>query len=351
MTDFFLSTGIIFLGAIIGSFLNAIIYRLPRGISIITPARSFCPACQQTLSWWENIPLLSWLLLRGRCSACQQSIPFRYFLVEALTALLFWLSYVRLGFPLAFAGWIFMGLLIVASFIDLEHRIIPDSITLGGIAAGIGISFSLPEMMNTTSREMALLFSLGSAALGYLLLLAVLELGKIAFGRQKISWKEPHTVVLFKREERFFLSLEKEELPLEEILFRSSDKIILHAHSLILAGKKRSLPSLPITLNQIELTIGKEKWPLNETLPFESEITSLVLPREAMGLGDVKFLSCIGAFLGTKGMIISLFLGSIIGAVVASLLLLSTQGKAGRSVPFGPYLALGALIWFLKLKI
>ncbi|MDQ7851093.1 MAG: prepilin peptidase, partial [Armatimonadota bacterium] len=118
------------LGAILGSFNNVLIHRLPRGESVVWPG-SRCPACGHSLSWWENVPLLSFLLLRGRCHACKAPISWRYPLVEAVTGAGVLYAYLRYGLTwegVASAALAF--LLVPVVFIDLEHRIIPDRITL-----------------------------------------------------------------------------------------------------------------------------------------------------------------------------------------------------------------------------
>ena len=345
----FVNGGVVILGAIIGSFLNCLIYRLPRSISLIAPERSFCPACKRMLPWQENLPLLSWLFLQGRCSGCQAPISFRYILVEAISAFLFWLCYVHVGFPLAIAGWVLISLLIVATFIDLEHLMIPDVISLGGVISGVAASFFFPSLMGTTSRSAALFFSLGSATLGYVLLWGVLELGKMAFGRRKLRWSKASVFQLFKKEGALFLQLQsgldKEEILLQEVLLRPSDQITAKTLSLEIGNERFDTASFTISCREISLP-GRS-WNLNEIFSMRAEIIELVLPREAMGFGDVKFLACIGAFLGVKGMIFSLFAGSIIGAIIGSLILLITRGRKGRCIPFGPYLALGTLLWFL----
>ncbi|MDQ3315462.1 MAG: prepilin peptidase, partial [Verrucomicrobiota bacterium] len=108
------------LGAVVGSFLNVCIFRLPRDLSVNEPRRSFCPSCKKQLTWSQNIPLLSWLFLRGRCANCGSRIAFRYIAVELLTALLF--LAVSLCFPweVAIAYWVFVSLLIAGTFIDFE---------------------------------------------------------------------------------------------------------------------------------------------------------------------------------------------------------------------------------------
>src|SRR3954453_21438421 len=147
------------MGAVVGSFLNVCIYRLPLDLSVNKPPRSFCPSCKKQLTWSQNIPLLSWLFLRGKCANCGARIAFRYFAVELLTAILFLWVWKTFPWQIAIAYWVFVSLLIAATFIDFEHFIIPDEITIGGTIAGIGASLIVPELMETTSRGRAVLVS------------------------------------------------------------------------------------------------------------------------------------------------------------------------------------------------
>lgn len=139
------NTFVIIIGAVVGSFLNVCIYRLPRRVSIIKPP-SFCPACKNQIKFYHNIPILSYLFLRARCAYCGAKIPFRYPLVEALTALFAWAVFQKFGIrlitPIYF---IFVCALIVATFVDLDFKIIPDEITLGGLAMGLIVSPILPH--------------------------------------------------------------------------------------------------------------------------------------------------------------------------------------------------------------
>src|SRR4026209_1995 len=129
-------TGVFFVfGCITGSFLNVCIHRMPLGQSIVSPP-SHCPHCKYSIPWFLNIPLLTWLSLRGKCKNCGAQISIRYFLVELLTGLAFlscWLSFGRasIAIPLVYA--LFLAGRIVATFIDFEHFIIPDEITIGGM--------------------------------------------------------------------------------------------------------------------------------------------------------------------------------------------------------------------------
>ena len=135
--------GILFfiLGAVFGSFTNVCIYRIPIGLSIVSPP-SFCPFCKRKIYLRDNIPLLGYLLLRGRCRFCGYKIPFRYFLVELISALLFLSLYQKLGlsWELLFSL-IFFQSILIASFIDIDHLIIPDFISLGTFVLFIILSF------------------------------------------------------------------------------------------------------------------------------------------------------------------------------------------------------------------
>lgn len=132
------------LGAVIGSFLNVCICRIPAGESIVHPP-SRCPACGSGIHWYQNVPILSYLFLRGRCAACGVRISARYPLVEALTGLLFVLVFVRFGFHWTTpVYWLFAASLVTITFIDLDHQIIPDVISLPGIVVGFLCSFAVP---------------------------------------------------------------------------------------------------------------------------------------------------------------------------------------------------------------
>ncbi|GAB4170320.1 MAG: A24 family peptidase [Geothermobacteraceae bacterium] len=228
------------LGACIGSFLNVCIYRIPAGESVVKP-RSRCPVCGKAIAWYENIPVLSWLLLRARCSGCGVSISWRYPLVEFLTGALFvevlWIFGFGWGTPVY---WVFVAMLVAITFIDLDHQIIPDVISLPGIVIGFAASFLLPWV--------GWLDSLIGVLVGGGSLLA------IALGYQ------------------------------------------------LLTGK------------------------------------------EGMGGGDIKLLAMIGAFLGWQAVLPVVLFASLSGTLVGVPLMLA-KGEGGKlALPFGPFLALGALV-------
>src|SRR6185295_924488 len=140
-------------GSIVGSFLNVCIYRMPLGQSVVSPP-SHCPHCKYSIPWFLNIPLLTWLYLRGKCKNCGAPISARYFMVELLTGITFlscWLKFGDRSALLALVYCLFLAGLIVATFIDFEHFIIPDEITIGGIVVGILCSFAVPALHGVDS--------------------------------------------------------------------------------------------------------------------------------------------------------------------------------------------------------
>jgi leader peptidase (prepilin peptidase)/N-methyltransferase len=328
------------LGAIVGSFLNVCIHRAPRGIPLNNPARSLCPCCDHVIPWHENIPILSWLLLRGKCSACGARIPFRYLLVECLTATLFFLVWIRYGFPLAPVYWILLALLIAAAFIDIEHFIIPDQVTWGGTAAGLLLSFLLPEMMQVSSRLEALGLSLAAAAFGYGLLWLIVELGKLAFGNKRHRFDSEEPFAVRQDGEAVTLQIGDETLSWKDIFSRESDELVLECASASIAA---SSPILRFRHDR--MIVANRETPLEELESITGTLRAIVIPREAMGFGDVKFIAAIGAFLGWQAVLFTLCAASIIGCLAALGGILLASDKTGARVPFGPFLALGAFIW------
>lgn len=138
------------LGAIIGSFLNVVILRVPAGRSIVSPG-SQC-GCGAPIAWYDNIPILSWFILRGKARCCGRSYSIRYAAIEALTAALFVACWLLLPPARAFAGCILISGLICATFIDLDHLIIPDSLTIGGALVGVALSVALPAVHGFSSE-------------------------------------------------------------------------------------------------------------------------------------------------------------------------------------------------------
>jgi len=228
------------LGTLFGSFANVCIYRLPQRLSIIFPG-SHCPACQEALRPWHNIPLLSYLLLGGQCARCKTAISLRYPLIELSNGLLYIFLYHQ--YHLSVQTVVFALLttaLLIVSCIDLAHTIIPDAITLPGTVVGLGTSLWLTPV---GLRNAILGVLLGS---GLFLLMAILSV--------------------------------------------------------------------------------------------------VMLKREGMGGGDIKLIAMLGAFLGWHAVLVTIFLAAVLGASVGLALILLRRKGRREPLPFGPFLALGALL-------
>ena len=334
------------LGCIVGSFLNVCIHRMPRGMSIVSPP-SHCPHCQYAIPFYLNIPLVTWLWLGGKCKNCGAKISSRYFIVEFLTGMAFLGCWLEFGdadqplpsMPVAFVHAVFLAGLICATFIDFEHFIIPDEITLGGIAVGFAASFFLPQLQEAHSIGAGMLRSLVGAGAGAGIVYAILRLGKLMFGRQKIKLP-PDTKIIFSETH---LHLPDKEIPYEELFYRKSDAIVLQARTVELVD--RGYANARVRLSPATLKIGDEEISPDDVPWLEAVSAEIVLPREAMGLGDVKFMAAIGAFIGWPGVIFSLAVSSLIGAAMGVSLIVMRKRAWSSRMPYGPYIALAAAIW------
>ena len=341
--QFFFSVIAFALGAVVGSFLNVCIYRLPLDLSVNKPRRSFCPSCKKQLTWYQNIPLLSWLFLRGKCASCGAGIAFRYFAVELLTALLFLCVWKTFTWPMAIAYWVFVSLLVAATFIDFVHFIIPDEITIGGVAAGVVASLAVPELMDTASRGRAVLTSALSAALGYVVLWIVLEAGKKVFGKKRIKLDGPTPFTWTRKGDDAEFAVGEEQGLWSEYFSRETDQLILHCDEAIVG--EHNLGAADLRFHYDRVNLRDEQIALDTLDRISGVVRELEIPREAMGRGDLKFLACIGAFLGWRAVLFSVFAGSLVGSLVGLFTLLVGKRVWSAKLPFGPYLAFGALIW------
>ena len=172
------------LGCCVASFLNVCIWRLPRNESVVRPG-SHCPRCNAPIRWYQNIPIVSWLALRGRCANCHAPISARYVTVELTGGVLFLLVYLQwavsffLGGPppmglvphvdlwMMPVGWMVVAGLILGSFIDLDHYYLPDRVTIGGMVLGVPLSFLVPELHGVRTGMEALCWSVGGLAFGF----------------------------------------------------------------------------------------------------------------------------------------------------------------------------------------
>ncbi|WP_422723950.1 prepilin peptidase [Hyalangium rubrum] len=183
-----LAVWLFILGLCVGSFLNVVVARVPHGQSIVKP-RSRCPKCGHTLSWYENIPLLSWLALRGRCRGCKSPISIRYPLVELLTGLLFLACLRRFDWSWELvAALVLITLLVPLTFIDLEHWILPFSLTVPGIIAGVALA--VPRGMEAL-RDAAI-----GAAVGFLAFRLMEYLGWKLFRKEALGGGDKFLVAM-----------------------------------------------------------------------------------------------------------------------------------------------------------
>jgi leader peptidase (prepilin peptidase)/N-methyltransferase len=230
------------LGLCVGSFLNVCIYRLPRGESLVSPP-SRCPRCGKRLRWFDNIPVLSWVLLRGRCGQCRAPISVQYPVIEIVTALV-WLLVAWMTPP----GWLLASRLVLATalivlfMIDLEHQLLPNAITLPGIVIGVAFSVVAPPG------------------------------------------------------------------PVDSLIGIVVGGGVLYA---IAAGYY------------------------------------LVRKEEGMGMGDVKMLAMVGAFLGWRAVLLTLVLSSFAGAVLGVFIMAWHRGDLRYALPFGTFLAIASLVAML----
>lgn len=334
-----------------GSFLNACIYRLPRDISLESPRRSFCPQCRATIRWFHNLPILSFLWLRGRCADCGAPIPWRYPLIELLTALLFATLWQLHGWPLAGVYAVLTALLLAASFIDLDFLIIPDEISLVGVGAGVLFAALFPSAWGAVSWWGGLGWSLVGAATGYGLLWGVVELGKLAFGRKQHRWPCAQEFLWERNGETASIRIGEEMLAWEEIFSRPTDELIMECAEVrelaeVSAGEGEGRQRLRIRFDRLILPDGREVL-LDALERFTGRVEQITIPREAMGFGDVKLLAAIGAFLGWQAVLFTVFTASILGSVGGVLAMALSRSRQSGQIPFGPYLALGAILWML----
>lgn len=328
-------------GITAGSFLNVVIHRMPLGQSVVHPP-SHCPKCGQRIRLLQNLPILSWLLLRGKCSGCSQRISPRYIAVETLTGLLFvaaWIHYGAESPGAAIGAAVLLAGFTAATFIDFEHFIIPDEITLGGTVAGFLLSLAGPELHRVDTLAAAMRSSGLGIVVGGGVVYLVLRLGKLLFGRERLEIPPGSRVTFHDTGVR----LPDRELPFEEIFYRDTDTIVVEGIHVELSD--RCYPAALVRLSPKRLKVGDEAMD-PEGEPFLTlEAESMSLPREAMGLGDVKFMAAIGAFLGWKATLFSLMFSSVLGAVVGVTLIAAKRQHWSGRLPYGPYIAAAATAW------
>jgi len=201
----------------------------------------------------------------------------------------------------------------------------------------------VPALMETDSRIAACVRSLLAAALGYVILLIVLEAGKIAFGRNRIEFDALTPFTWTKRGDDADLVVGAEENLWSDYFAREKDRLLLECDEATIDHHAYGNVTLDFRYDRV--TAEGHVYMLDDVTQISGVARELVIPREAMGRGDLKFLAAIGAFLGWRAVLFSLFAGSLLGSVVGLVTLVFGKRVWSAKLPFGPYLAFGALIW------
>ena len=351
-----------YIGAGIGSFLNVVIYRLPLGISVNNPKRSYCPSCKYQIPMWQNIPLLSWLLLRGKCANCGGKISMRYFWVELLTGVLFYMvflkvigdyaepwPFIKVWGPQVLCLWVFVSLLVAGTFIDIDHFILPHSITIGGAVVGVLSAWWVPALVEQETHTHGLIISLASAALGLGGLWLVVELGKLAFGRKKFVFEKEQEWQVTQPDENEppVVVFGEQKFDWADLFMRASDRMVVSCHSLQVNQRSFGAVTAELWVDKLKVREGSnlEEFDLEGVTTLRAKTTQVVIPREAMGFGDVLFLMMIGAFTGWQAVLFTILAASVLGTVFAVIHRVTGRAEWGAKIPFGPYLAMGAVLW------
>jgi leader peptidase (prepilin peptidase) / N-methyltransferase len=333
-------------GLVLGSFAGCCIYRLPREISLWKPARSFCPQCETQLRAIDNIPVVSWLFLRGRCARCGRPISIQYLIVELLTPALFVAFSVRVGWPVIIADLALALVLVIATFVDLEFLLIPDEITFFGIGLGLILSFFLPALHGVSSGLTSVGLGLAGCLTGGSILYLVSEGGKWLFGRYKIL---PPTPVRFSLEnsatENPRILLDGEPFEWVNHFFRSRDKILVRATEVTINGEK--CQNLDLCFFHDRLKTARHDLALENIRELVGRTDRAEFPREAMGLGDVKLVAAIGTFVGWQGVLFTIPIAAFLGCAFGIIAILLRHKSLSVRVPFGPFLSAGAVLWVL----
>ena len=314
----------VLLAALFGSFVNVCISRLPRGESVVLPA-SHCPACRSPIRPVDNIPLVSYLLLGGRCRACGVRISWRYPLVEALAigvgALVLW----QLGPTWDGVRAFLLGLTMVATaFTDLETRRIPDRITLPGVVAACILA---PEGLSRGSA---------GAAVG------AVTFAAIAMARARGATRRQAAASAPEGDEE----LDPAERRRLDIYWAAAWGALVGRQLAVVSLGTLTSPGWPLTwriLSQVDLPVAGGL--VTGGLFFlVAWVSHAVLGRTGLGGGDIKLAGLIGTALGTGGGLVAAFVGIVLGGVVAVALLVSGRRHFGEYLPFGPFLAAGGIV-------
>lgn len=332
-------------GACIGSFLNVVIYRLPLGLSVNKPRRSFCPFCRKAIPWRLNIPLVSWLALRGRSACCHKRISVRYWLVECFTALLFAAISWRFSQENALAqalicAW--AALMLATLAIDWENMIVIPKLLWGATLIGVLAATLSPWLLAPESLEgiEGALWSLGGACSGYLLFRMVAFAGRLLFGSKRTVFEQPQEWSMRQTDDGkdIVLSLNRQDFLWSEIFLEEDNRLIMSGAMLV----QKAMPpgTLEFAADSVTLPNG-ERVLLENFERLSGSCEAVTTRREAMGSGDALIAMAIGSLCGWQGVLFSLVAGSFVGLVWA----VAARIGRGKPMPFGPSLIFGAIVW------
>lgn len=331
-------------GACVGSFLNVVIYRLPRGLSVNEPRRSFCPQCKAPIPWYLNLPVISYIMLRGRTACCKRPYTARYCIVELACALLF--AAVAWYFctddiitQVLLCAWV--ALMLACFCIDWEQMVVLPMLTILAALAGVGISLLSPWFSGEGIEPLQGLMSSASGAFGGFLLFRLVALaGKLMFGRRQQAFDVPQNWVLHQAAdgEDVELLIGGERLLWSDLFMETSNRFTLQAATV--AEHAPETGELVFTVDSLTLPDGT-KLMLEEHDELSGTCRGYAARKEAMGSGDAWLALAIGALCGWQGVVFALVGGSIIGIGAA---LVARIGR-GTPMPFGPALIAAALIW------
>lgn len=262
-----------------------------------------------------------------------------------------WASWPSWG-SLLVLQWIFITLLVAGTFIDLDHFLLPHEITFGGLAGGLAGSALLPGLLHESTRLRGFLASVAGACVGALLIWLVIQLGKLAFGRLSKQFKEPQawSVTQPAEDQPPEFAVGDETLSWEDLFFRPTDRLVLTCSELTINDQHHGPCELKIWRDRLEAQPQDNPGAIQQSMEsvtiLKGQCTKVVIPREAMGYGDLFLLAMIGSFLGWQGALFTLVGGSFLGSAIPLLGAAIFRSKEWSSkIPFGPYLAAAALIW------
>lgn len=309
------------IGSMVGSFLNVCIVRMPKEKSVVRP-RSHCVKCQNTIPWYDNIPFISFLLLRGKCRFCAEKISWRYFLVELVTACFFVLVYQFFGLSILLIPYFIMiSGLIVATFVDIDHRIIPDEISVGGMLVGLGASFLIPRLHDVSAS------GLEPVAIAAAVILALNIL--LSFFHVRIAKN-------FVQEDQEIDQLDNQENSVD------FSAIIIGVMAVALAAIVLAKSFFTLNANIISLGFSLSGALIaGGSIYLMGLIGDFIFRKESMGGGDIKLMGMIGAFLGWQSALLAFFIAPFFGAILGIIVKIRTKESL---IPYGPFLALGAVI-------